>query len=325
MNLKEQLTLFLEENSIDYELNISLKKKTYIKRGGTVSIWITPKKTEDFKKVIIFLQNSSAEYEVIGSTTNSYFLNEYNPEIVVSTLGLKSIKISDTEIECDCGYNMVKLTKYCVANGIEGYEGFISLPGTVGGAAINNSGCRGCVISEVVKSVEVIENGKVYTLTNKELKYSQRNSILKRQKKIVVAKVVFDISKKGDAQKLEEKAKKNREYRMQNQEHSFPNLGTIYNTLKFKKLPLIPRIAHAVIYKTANKIIKNKDIKRRILLQNFLLFRRMDKDLKMYISEYGIQCFIWRDEKADLMFYEYMNFINKNTIEAEMEIEIKNN
>lgn len=325
MESKEKLISFLESHFIEFEQDISLKKKTYIKRGGIASVWTAPKKIEEFKEIIIFLQESSIEFEVIGSTTNSYFLNEYNPEVVISTLGLKSIKISDNEIECDCGFNMVKLTKHCIANGIKGYEGFISLPGTVGGAAINNSGCRGCVISEVVKSVEVIEDGKVNVLTNKELKYSHRNSILKRQKKIVVSKVIFDISKKGDAKQLQEKADENRKHRLQNQEHNFPNLGTVYNVLKFEKLPLIPRMIHAIIYRTANKVITNKDVKRRFLLQNFLKFRGMSKKLRMYISEYGIQCFIWRDDQADVMFKEYMNFINKNTAEAEMEIEIKSN
>jgi len=48
-----------------------------------------------------------------------------------------------------------------------------------------------------------------------------------------------------------------------------------------------------------------------------------NKKFKRYLSEYGIQCFTWKDEGADDAFIDYINFLKENTEEFSLEIDIK--
>jgi hypothetical protein len=48
-------------------------------------------------------------------------------------------------------------------------------------------------------------------------------------------------------------------------------------------------------------------------------------DYKKYISEYGIQCYTWKDKGADIAFNNYLKFIKTHTIKAVLEIDLKRN
>ena len=60
---------------------------------------------------------------------------------------------------CDCGAPISSLSKSLVDKGYLGFYGFVNLPGTIGAAAVNNSGCFGCTISDLVISI-IIYNKK---------------------------------------------------------------------------------------------------------------------------------------------------------------------
>ena len=129
-------------------------------------------------------------------------------------------------IRCGCGYNLMKLSKYCINNGIAGYEGFIGLPGTVAGAAINNAGSYGSVISYVVKKVEIFTTEcETKWITNDQMGYKHRNSYLKTgDLKGIVLSVEFDTSIKEDKSILLEKANKFAHHRKTYQEKKYTNL-----------------------------------------------------------------------------------------------------
>lgn len=315
---------YLISEAIEFEINIALKTKTWIKRGGTAKYWIEPTDIATCERLISWCQLNNIDHEIIGDTSNCYFLNEYDPFLVISTLKLQGMKImyNDT-IECECGCNMTKFAKYCTKNGYANYEGFIGLPGTVGGAVINNSGCYGSLISNVVKEVILISEGKKKKLANEDMQYVYRSSIIKsKQLTGFVSKVIFNIDKKDDPDVLLDKSKEYQYIRKTFSEHKHPNLGSTYCRVELKKLPLFLRVYNKIY----NVIISvfTKDILKchKLKVKQFLRIRNVGAFSK-YISELGYFCFTWQDEGADLAFIEYTKFINKISNEAKLEIEIK--
>jgi len=313
---------YFEDNNISFQENIDLKTKTWIKRGGITKLWIQPEKLSDFEKIIVFLQQQNIDFEVIGNASNCYFLNTYHPNIVISTLKLQKIQVFDKEIICDCGYQMSKLARLCNIEGFAGYEGFVGLPGTISGAVVNNSGCYGSLISEVVKEIKIILQGKINTLTNAELKYSNRTSILKtKEVQGVILSVTFDIIRKENPDLLQRKSEKYQKHRKTFQEHIYPNLGTTFCKLDFKYSFL-----QFFIKKSFNLIVKifvKDDLKRQYNSLKIFLLVFETRKFRKYVSKHGIQCFTWKDEGADEAFLKYVEFIEKNTTKAIMEIEIK--
>jgi UDP-N-acetylenolpyruvoylglucosamine reductase len=348
MNGKQLIEDFLYSEQIAFEKNVDLKTKTWIKRGGISHIWVQPICLSDFEIIVNWCQLNKVRFEVIGNTSNCYFLNDYNPELVISTLKLDGMKVEKYRITCDCGYNMARFAKYCVSHGIVGFEGFTGLPGTVGGAAINNSGCYfipgshpqsyfkgvsglainkseryGSLISELVQSVSIILNGEKRLLTNEQLSYSHRNSVLKSKEiEGVVLSVTFCIRHKEDPNLLEKRAREFVYHRKVFQEHIYPNLGTIFSSLEFKKLPFFLRCIKFISFRIIKYSIKDP-VKKQKLKTKFFLYLRGAGLFRKYVSEYGVHCFTWKDENADQAFKEYVDFIKRNTVKYVYEIDIK--
>ena len=314
---------FLQKEHIPYTENVDLKSKTWIKRGGIARIWVQPIKLSELETLVSWCQLNQIQFEVIGNTSNCYFLNDYNPELVISTLKTNQMHIASNEIICDCGYNMTKLTKYCISHGIANFEGFIGLPGTVGGAAINNSGSYGSLISKVVKNVTLLQNGQKILLTNEQIKYDHRNSALK-SKSIsgVVLSVTFDISQKEDSLLLEKSAQEFQMHRRTIQEQIYPNLGTTFCALEFKKLSFIPKCINSIAQRLLN-IIAISPIKKHKFRTHLQLWLHGAGNFRKYISDSHIACFTWKEAGADSKFNDYIDFINKNTTKAVIEIDIK--
>ena len=72
------LTKYLDLHSIQYETNVSLKKRTWIHRGGIAELFITPVNAEELEIVVSFLYSQSIRFQLIGHTSNLYILNSCN-------------------------------------------------------------------------------------------------------------------------------------------------------------------------------------------------------------------------------------------------------
>ena len=116
------------------EQHVSLKDKTWIHRGGMVDYWLQPATIEELTVVGKYLYNHQENFLVIGHTSNIYFKNSYNVRCIVDTRKLTAYRQTDKgTLCCDCGAPMARISRWCVDNGISGYEGMVNLPGTVGG------------------------------------------------------------------------------------------------------------------------------------------------------------------------------------------------
>jgi UDP-N-acetylmuramate dehydrogenase len=317
---KTNLKAFLEEEEIVFSEQVDLKSKTRIKHGGIAKFWVQPTKIEHFENLVQWCQIYDFPFEVIGGSSNFYFDNNYNPTLVISTLRLTSIKIRDDQIKVECGYGMIRLSNFCIENGFSGYEGFIGLPGTVAGAVINNAGCYGALISDVMISAEVMEGGVKKTLYNKDFNYSHRSSNIKNGSiSVIILSVCFDCSKKENKEVLLKRAQEFKTRRLLRRENMFPSLGTTIASYQFL-------LWHRILYKVC-RIIGNifyKQIHKRALLKTrIFLFLTKSKKFKDYISPSGIQSFMWKDEGADEAFAHYLDFFHRTTKSFQLEIEIK--
>lgn len=325
----QHLISFLEQSGIPFLKHVSLKSKTWIKRGGIAGVWIQPESVDGLQQVCTYCYAHRLAFEVVGNTSNLYFLDDYCPEIVVSTIKVNHFIETDTELICECGVNIASFASFCVERGIEGYEGFVGLPGTVGSASYNNAGCYGCVMSEVVSSVEVLgEDGRILVLDNEELGYTNRSSVLKRG--VVKGVILRCCLKKRMAsfpESLVRIASENQEHRKMYGAGYKQNLGCVfasgYENI-VKKMPFHLRIVYRLINKLCT-VFKIPLLKRQKIKKDLLLFLYRRNDLAPYIADCGILYFLWKDDGADRKFWEYVDFYQKISGCKDLEIEIKGN
>lgn len=319
------ITEFLEQNSIPYDVNVPLNKKTWIKTGGICNFYVRPDNISQLERFATFLYQNNIAFEVVGATSNCYFLNNYFPEVVISTLHVNQVMETDTSLVCDCGVLVSNLARECVKKGYKGFSGLVNLPGTIAAAIYGNAGCYGCQATSLLEQICVLTHNsstnrvEVKKLNVKDLCLTHRSSIFKR-KELLATILSVTLKKELSMARIEiEKAEYATFNRKKTQEPPMKNLGSIYKRLAYRKnfknivayfLKTILRILH----------IANDGM---TFYKHLQLWQYGYLCLDKYISDKNINTFIWTDSEAEKMFPIYQEFMGKIYSNPQLEIEIK--
>ena len=316
-----ELIAFLVENNINFEENVLLKKRTWLKTGGFVKVWIEPSNGEELVRVAEYFYKESIQYQVIGHTSNIYFLDSTNLEVIVSTKNIKSFQQNHDVVLCDCGVSVSRLSRYFVDLGYVGFSGLVNLPGTIAAAVVNNSSCFDCSISNILKEVLFFnqQTGAVEHLSVEQLKYSHRSSMLKRKElKGIIISVSLNL-KQGNLIEEKEKALVVTKIRKETQEPPAYTLGSVFADLERKSTLFLKIYLKIIQMLTRLRIIRPKSLSE--LLLKFYGY----EFLFPYVSKKNINTFIWKPEIIDKkqMFDKYVEFMHKAFVNLKLEIEIR--
>ena len=92
---------------------------------------------------------------------------------------------------------LLKMIRFAKDNNIGKMEFLSCIPGSIGGAIVMNSGCYGYDISEILESVEIIDNkGNKKKIQKEEIKFFYRGTNLPKNFIIISAKLKGNISSK---------------------------------------------------------------------------------------------------------------------------------
>lgn len=325
--MNKALKTFLDTSHIEYETEVALSQKTWIKTGGTCGCWIIPRNTAQLTKVCRYLYQEKMEFEVVGQTSNIFFHSTCNPAVVVCTTRVNDYAVvpdaspsEPTTVTCGCGTNVMRLSKDLLEQGYAGVCGLISLPGTVASAVVGNAGCFKCSITALLQSLDcLLPDGTVKTYSRDELRLNQRSSAFKRgELEGVILSVRLRLEKAADVEEEKRKAERSTQWRKRNQEGPAKNLGSTFAVLKMRK-----NLRNITAFCTAYIGSKLKIGSFRRLLKRGLLRLYGYQMLNAYVSNKNVNTFVWRDEQAEQMFPVYKKMMNKIYNHATLEIEEK--
>ena len=140
---------------------------------------------------------------------------------------------------------------------LTGLEDIIDIPGTIGGGIIMNASFRGTGLRKPLSKVKIITpEGDIKELTKEECKLTNRGSMLK-DKKYIVIEAIFNLTK-GDPMIIQKKMTNNTKMRYEKQPMYFGSAGSFfqwnYNKHgsiyeKYKESNLVSyRIGNSMIY-----------------------------------------------------------------------------
>lgn len=148
----------------------------------------------EINKLFIKVEIRGVEWDIHGSETE-----RSQPQYHASGYGAQHG--SDTEVVVGAGENWDAFVAETVNKGLWGLENLSGIPGTVGAAPIQNIGAYGVEIKDTLLWVDVfdVRTGEVVRLSNKECKFSYRDSIFKQEKgeAFIVLRVAFELQKNG--------------------------------------------------------------------------------------------------------------------------------
>lgn len=169
-----------------------MSKHTSFRIGGPAAVMAFPRNEEELSEVLKVSGKLDIKPVILGAGTNVLAPDEGLPGLIVC---LKDC-MNGTEllegggIRVMSGVTMTRAAVFAANHGLTGMEFAHGIPGTVGGGVYMNAGAYGGEISQICRSVTVMDrNGKTRQLSREEMDFGYRHSILEESGEIVVSAV----------------------------------------------------------------------------------------------------------------------------------------
>jgi UDP-N-acetylmuramate dehydrogenase len=120
--------------------------------------------------------------------------------ILSEGIHIESEGAEHTLVHVEAGHSWDDFVAWAVRNGLGGVEAMSGIPGTVGGAPVQNIGAYGQELSDVVHSLTFWDEARdeVVTLTNADMDFAFRHSILKNGRRGIVLDITFALHRVGN-------------------------------------------------------------------------------------------------------------------------------
>ncbi len=209
-----------------------LSRHTSLRIGGHAIFMAWPKSLEELSGVLDFAKEQHLPFYVLGRGSNLLFSDEGFPGIIINMLNFEkdSVSAKDEIVEASAGIpNHILVQKMSECN-LGGLEFLSSVPGTIGGALVQNAGfsrIKGMPneISRFVEEITVLEqSGNLKVLKKSDIEFKYRDTSL-RPFIVVKAKLRFERKNKKEVQ---EEIYENYKYRSQVQDLQHPSAGSVF-------------------------------------------------------------------------------------------------
>ena len=220
----------MNENFIknyEYYKDISLKKYNTYRLDVKCGYLIYPSNTKELIDLLKYLKESNINYFILGGGSNIILAKPYF-DVVIKLDKLNNIEIKDNIVTAEAGVSLIYLANLCMNNNLNGLAFAGGIPGMVGASTAMNAGAYKEDMASIVKEVKVVTpNLEVVTLTNKELNYSYRNSLLKEHKDYICTEVTLEMSYL-DKDKIKETMTSRKQRRIDTQPLDKPSAGSVF-------------------------------------------------------------------------------------------------
>jgi UDP-N-acetylmuramate dehydrogenase len=213
---------------VEFQENVSLAQYTSFRIGGPARYFFIAKNKEELIEAIKKAKGAKLPIFILGGGNNVLAPDKGYQGLVIKIQN-SEIKIQDSNIQAEAGAVLVKLVSLATNKSLTGLEWAAGIPGTIGGAVYGNAQAFGTKISDIIKEVEVLDNKslEIKTLVVDQCNFSEKKSIFKENKDLIVLSVNLEL-KKGNKDQIKQRIKKHLEFRKKNQPLEFPSAGSVF-------------------------------------------------------------------------------------------------
>ncbi len=176
----------------DFREDVSLSNFSWFNLGGKAEYFF---KAQDKNQLLAFLEEAKKKklkITILGAGSNTLFRdNGVKGSVIKLGQGFSYLKLKQKNI-IDVGAATLdrKVANFAKDNSLGNLEFLSCIPGSVGGAIIMNSGCYDNDVSNVLKSIQVIDKNKLLEIEIKkeDIKFLYRGTDLSEDFIIISAK-----------------------------------------------------------------------------------------------------------------------------------------
>ena len=215
--------------NVELRLNELLSKHTSFRIGGPAEVMAFPKSREELSELLKVSALLDCNPAILGAGTNVLAPDSGLPGLVICLKdclnGME--QLDQTTIRVMSGVTMTRAAVYAANLGLSGLEFAHGIPGTVGGGVYMNAGAYGGELCQVCRCVEIMdEQGQIHTLTNKQMEFSYRHSVLEDRFAVVIS-AVFELQPKHQ-EEIRERMKELMSKRSASQPLDKPSAGSAF-------------------------------------------------------------------------------------------------
>jgi UDP-N-acetylmuramate dehydrogenase len=186
--------------------NIKLSPFTTIGVGGYARYFIEVNTIKEALEAINFAKDKKLKIFILGNGSNIVVKDEGFDGVVIHNKipGFFYKQISDKKIKLSLGSGEFwdRVVEKSVRLGFSGIENLSGVPGSVGGAVVQNISCYGQTLEEKVISVEAIDilSGKIKKFSKKECGFGYRDSVFRSKfyGMFFITKLELELNKDSD-------------------------------------------------------------------------------------------------------------------------------
>jgi UDP-N-acetylmuramate dehydrogenase len=167
------------------ERGVSLAQHTSLRVGGRADLFLVARSARELAEALCWAHEQALDVRVIGGGSNLLVADAGVAGLVIKTgFARTSIEERDGRIVliAEAGANLANLARRLAKQDLGGLEWAANVPGTVGGAVVNNAGAFGGETASTLIGATVVDAAGARTrLSVADLQYDYRTSVLKRR------------------------------------------------------------------------------------------------------------------------------------------------
>ena len=150
--------------------------------GGPADLLIRVRSRAGLRAIAAAAYAQSLPFRVIGDGTNLIAAPAGIRGLVIRNHGGERRRCADgVSIWADAGCSLISTARWAAGLGLSGLEGAATIPGTVGGAVVNNAGAYGWTAADSVTRIKVLDRYGERWMEPAEMRYAYRTSIIKER------------------------------------------------------------------------------------------------------------------------------------------------
>ncbi|MBR3254850.1 MAG: UDP-N-acetylmuramate dehydrogenase [Clostridia bacterium] len=226
MSFKELIQNSLKLTTSKIYFDEPMKNHTTFKIGGLADCLIKVNNIEDLIIISQFTKQNEIPLTIMGNGSNVLVLDGGIRGIVVK-IDIQKFEINENFVTVGAGNKMIEIAQNLLKHSLTGFEELSGIPGTLGGAVRMNAGAHGKEIKDVIKIVTVMDyKGNIKQIKNEDMKFEYRNSIISKEK-LIILEAVLELQK-GNKEEIQSKMKEYATWRKEKQPLEYPNGGSTF-------------------------------------------------------------------------------------------------
>lgn len=176
---------------------------TTLRVGGDAADWASAFRPQDAVAAARNAALHGREWIVLGGGSNLLASDETYPGTVIRMLSegivVEEDSVAGVVARVQAGHRWDDFVAWAVLNGLAGIEAMSGIPGTVGGAPVQNIGAYGQEFAETFVDATFWDatSDEIVTLTGPDLDFAFRHSVLKHDRRGIVLDIAFRLARTG--------------------------------------------------------------------------------------------------------------------------------